>query len=559
MMRAKVEFKPWLERWAFVLPAIPILTHWLFWMRNRNYWFTADPAALYFLDSLSIFAGKSYAYVDHPGTPVNIIGSFLLGLTYPFFGDREAFIRYYIANPETFFIVANFFLLVANILTVAVLYRTVTTTLKQDKILAGIALSLVYFGTHPNSFKSLTYWSHNSFNFIFGTLWLLWLYNEIQAKNDLQRRKIILLGVVVGAILTTQLYLLPWLAGGVITIFVYRLRQEKPLNQAVQDSLLMLASGITGYLILLIPVYHELPRLWDWLSRLIGRNGLYGAGQPGIYSPALIIASLGFWWRNVPFVMLFLTIELAAFGLIAWRVRSRALGRIAAGDFALAIGLLSQALMLIIVLSKMYYRLLYVLALSAILPVLGLLALKLFEEINWGSTGIKRVIYAGLIASTLYFLPYEVLSQQRQATVEREFAAAYSQVVDRLAKIKGVPTEKIVTVYAFDTPSKCSGLLMAKNVTGALGREIARQCPGQYASYDLAYESELNLPYPITPIEKIDWDLVVWPGNGSSLPEYLDSVGAENIPKSWHILRGKWFYIRSAELQSKLMNSALRK
>jgi hypothetical protein len=37
--------------------------------------------------------------------------------------------------------------------------------------------------------------------------------------------------------------------------------------------------------------------------------------------------------------------------------------------------------------------------------------------------------------------------------------------------------------------------------------------------------------------------MVVWPGNGSNLPEYLNAVGAVNIPKDWHIRRAKWFFI----------------
>ena len=542
------ESKPWREYGAYLIPTLPILIYWFSWLLRRNYWFTADPAALYFFDSLAIFAGKTYVYVDHPGTPVNIIGTMLLGLTYPFFDGREALIRYYIAEPETFFILANLFLLTANLLTVAIFFRTVVSTLKQDKMLAGIALSLMYFAIHPSSFSSLTYWTHNSFNLIFGTLWLLWLYNELQSKNELTRKKIILLGVTVGVIVTTQLYLIPWLAGGVITIFMYTLRKAKAFSQAIIDSLIMLGSGLMGILLMLVPVYREVPRLLAWLSRLIGRDGLYGAGEPNIYSPGLIAASLRYWWQNIPLVMLALTIILLVFGFIAWRIRSQAIRRLSAGDFALAVGLLFQTLILILVLSKMFYRIRYVLSLAAILPVLFLLALKLLEQVNWRGAGLKRAMYAGLIISCLFFMSQEIAAQQRNKTVERESAVAHSQVVSRLAKLKGVPEDEVVTVYAFGTPFKCAGLLMANNVTRAFDSEVREQCPNQHAIYDFGFEVELNLLYPIASIEEINWDLVVWPGNGSNLPEYLESVGGQTIPTSWHIRRGKWFYIHSEML-----------
>src|SRR5688500_13827813 len=137
--------KSWLlERsgWGYILIAIPIIIYWLYWTFNTSYWFNADPAAVYFLDSLSIFAGKSYMYVDHPGTPVQLIGSVLLALTYPLLGSSEAFISFHLARPGAFFLMINMFLLVVNILCAFVLYRTPLTTLKQDQMLGGIALSL---------------------------------------------------------------------------------------------------------------------------------------------------------------------------------------------------------------------------------------------------------------------------------------------------------------------------------------------------------------------------------------------------------------------------------
>ena len=91
------------EKLGFALVALPPLAYWLYWTGNPSYWFNADPAAVYFVDSLSIFAGHSYKFVDHPGTPVHLIGSLLLAVTYPFFESREAFINFHLARPGGFF------------------------------------------------------------------------------------------------------------------------------------------------------------------------------------------------------------------------------------------------------------------------------------------------------------------------------------------------------------------------------------------------------------------------------------------------------------------------
>ncbi len=193
-----------------------MIAFWLTLADLPSYWFNTDPAAWYFLDSLAPFKGKPYLYVDHPGTPVHLIGTFLLAPTYPLFGSSQKLVAYFIAEPETFFVLAHGFLLVMHLLTVWLLYRTSLHGLGGESRFTALALSLMYFAVHPQGFSSLVYWSHNSFNFIFGTLWLLWLYREAQTGR-ISRAKGFLLGLAAGALVTTQLYLLPWLAGGALT------------------------------------------------------------------------------------------------------------------------------------------------------------------------------------------------------------------------------------------------------------------------------------------------------------------------------------------------------
>ena len=55
-----------MEKLGYFLVVIPPLTYWIYWTLNPSYWFNADPAAVYFVNSLSVFAGYSYQFVDHP-------------------------------------------------------------------------------------------------------------------------------------------------------------------------------------------------------------------------------------------------------------------------------------------------------------------------------------------------------------------------------------------------------------------------------------------------------------------------------------------------------------
>ncbi len=533
-----------MQRFGYLFVVIPPLTYWIYWTLNPSYWFNADPAVVYFVDSLSIFAGNSYQFVDHPGTPVHLIGSFLLALTYPFFSSREAFINFYLARPGAFFLMANTFLLTMNIICVIVFYKTAATTLQYHQTVAGITLALLYFALHPYSFPSLTFWSHNSFNFPFGTLWLLWLYTELRSNEEINDRKLILLGFAAGILAVAQTYFIVWLFSGIVTIFVFSMRLNRNFKQAILSGTYMFAGGVLGILAMLVPVYKELPRFAAWLTRIITHQGLYGTGERGIYTLAMIPISLSYWWAAIRPMMLILIFTLLALGIFAiWYKRSTV--KIPPGTFAMLFGLLVQTILVLFVLSKAVFRLRFSLSLAALLPVLILIVLKLSEMTPWGVSKLKNLFYAAILIGVVSALGQQISLQQGRASVERDAPFAKEQAVTQLAQRKNVSERDIVVVYAFAVPLKCPSLLLASNWTGSFEKEIASLCPNQYFILDVneGLDADFNTVRPIMNIRDIAWDLVVWPGNGSNLPDYLYSIGAINIPNSWHVRRDKWFFI----------------
>jgi hypothetical protein len=525
---------------GYILIAIPLIIYWVYWTFNTSYWFNADPAAVYFLDSLSIFAGKSYVYVDHPGTPVQFIGSLLLALTYPFFSSSEAFISFHLARPGAFFLMTNIFLLAVNILCALVLYRTAITTLKHDRILGGIALSLLFFTLHPYSFPSLTLWSHNSFNFPFGTLWLAWLYLELRRNETLSPRRLVLLGFAVGVLSMAQMYFIAWLVSGIFTIFIFSLRLNKTFRQSLATGMYMLFGGVLGILAMLAPIYKELPRFMAWLTRIITHQGLYGSGEKGIYSLSFIPLSINFWWDNIRPMIIFLLVTLAILGIIIyWKRRSSE--KIDPSVFAMLWGLLLQLGLILLLMSKAALKLRYSLSLAAILPVLILLVLQLLETAPWRTLQLRRWFYGIVLVGVVISLISQIGLQDQRSFVEQDAAIAKMQAVRRLAKEKKIPEENVVVVYAYAVPLKCAGLLQASNWIGSFKKEIAVVCPNQHAIWDS--NIELNISEYATDIKDLTWDMVIWPGNGTNLPQYLYSVGAINIPQSWHIRRSSWFFI----------------
>lgn len=530
---------------GYAIVALPMLVYWIYWTLNPSYWYNGDPAAFYMVDSLSVFDGGTYTYVDHPGTPMQVLGTIFLALTYPFFGGYEAFIDFYIARPQAFFLMAHVFLLAANLATAIFFYRVARRTLGGNSFLEAIAVSILFFALNPYSFPSLTFWSHNSLNFPFGTLLLLWLFHELQKGSGIKRRKLVLMGLAAGILAIAQIYFFVWLATFIITIFVFSIRIDPSVKRAVNQSLYVLLGVVLGIISMLIPIYNDFPRFLKWTLQVAMHSGAYGTGERGIFPLSLIPAAATVWWNYARPMLIVLLLGVIAILVIAY-LRNRLPDRVSPALYAMTVGLSFHIFFLLIPLVKAALKLRYTLALAATLPVLILLLLKLSEGFEWRRPVFTRILSVLVFLGVAVSLVREIGLAERRAFVEQDAVRATSQAVTRLAEKMGVDEQDLVVVYAFATPLQCSGMLEASNWTGALKAEVSASCPNQHAIFDSVVE--LNTYEPLPGLEDIDWDLVVWPGNGSNLPEYLESVGAVTIPNSWRVRRDKWFYIHSEVL-----------
>jgi hypothetical protein len=544
VLHFKFKRMTWAEIIGYILVTSPILIYWFYWTFNPSYWFNGDPAAYYLVDSLSVFTGGSYLYVDHPGTPVQIVGTLLLALTYPFFDGRDAFINFYITKPEAFFLMTHTFLLVMNLFTAILLYNTARSTLSHDKVLGGIALATLFFPLHSYGFQSLTLWSHNSLNFPFGTLLLVWLYREIQTEQKIKKSILFLLGFASGILAIAQVYFFIWVATVAFTIFIYTWRTQHSIKQAISSSIYVISGNLLGISLMILPVYKEMPRFLRWFTNMVATEGIYGTGKRGFFTLAVFTNALNLWWdylRPLTFVVLF---TFAAWGTFAW-LRKKSPISVSPSIHAMLAGLAIHMGLLLLILMKTAGKARYILSLTASLPILILLVLKLSETTFWEKLKFSRIVYALMLIGMVLVLSQQIDGQRRRAYVESDAATSNSQAITKLAQSLGVAKKEVVVVYAYAVPIQCSGMLSAMNWTGSFRKEITNMCPNQHAIYDTTIE--LNNPVPLVGITEIDWDMVVWPGNGSNLPEYLESVGAVNIPKQWHVHRSQWFFIHSDE------------
>jgi hypothetical protein len=430
---------------------------------------------------------------------------------------------------------------VVNILCALVLYKTVVRDLKQNRILAGLAIALLFFTLHPHSYPSLTFWSHNSFNFPFGTLLILWMYNEIHRAETISKLKLILLGIGSGILSIAQMYFFAWLAAAIVTVVVYSILRQNSIKQSVISGMYTGIGGIIGIILMMLPIYREIPRFMVWLTGIITHLGLYGSGASGVYSLSLLSTSMAYWWSSIRLMVILLLGSLIFLGILFyWHRKSKQ--SIPAADFAMVLGLLFHIALVLVLMTKAALKLRYSLSLAAILPVLVFMILKLLEPTPWKINKAVSVFYGLILVGVVTSMVAQMQLADRRAFQEQDAQIAKVEAINRLAREKGVDEEDLVVVYAYSVPMKCAGMLQATNWTGYFQQELSEMCPNQFAIWDSAIE--LNTAVPVRDIEDIDWDIVIWPGNGTNLPEYLYSIGATTIPDSWHVRRAKWFFIR---------------
>jgi hypothetical protein len=232
----------------------------------------------------------------------------------------------------------------------------------------------------------------------------------------------------------------------------------------------------------------------------------------------------------------------AILGTIVFWNKKRGL-RFPPADYSMIAGLLFLMAVIVFVMIKAPLKLRYSLSLAAALPIFILILVKHLEIISGKINRLLLAFYILTLAGVIVSLANQKTDIDESAMVEQIAQRGKSQAVNKLAKALGTDEENVVVVYANGVPLKCAALLHGNNWIGKFEKEIGEFCPNQYAITDTTIE--LNIATPVKDIKDIDWDLVIWPGNGSNLPEYLNSVGAVNVPRSWHVEYPAWYFIHS--------------
>ena len=465
-----------------------------------------DPQMAYLMNSLAPFKGARYFYTDHPGTPVEMIGTLLLGTTYVFFTDHANFISTYLENPEYFLNLAHGLITLLSVLCAIYFFLTVLRTSQKPNVYLALSLALLFYGLHPYSFKTLTVWSHTSFNFPLGAGYLILLFTVAHdAQCQISNRLAVGLGLALGVMIAVMINFAPWLATTLLFIFLSNYLKRIPWKKSLITGSILVLSCATGFLVSILPSIHRMPYFFGFMYKMFTHQLRYGTGPEGIPSISLLSSNLHDMVVTAPLVFLMMLASLLISLFIFLRRDSRI--RENSSLWALNFSLLLQCGMITLAVLK-HPGEHYLLSLAATLPVLLLVIVKL-SAFNWRFS--QQFSNALIIFSVISISAFAVLSiQNRQGELleARAVEAEINHVItEQELQLNKEPSELLI-LRTNETYSYCSALLHGDFFTaGVFATEINARCPSQayfINRFDWVYYHGTQVAFHDLP-----WDILV--------------------------------------------------
>lgn len=495
---------PWIP--AAALTAYYLVAEWIipFPFYSPEY----DPEMAYFMNSLALFKGVPYTYVDHPGTPIEVVGSLLLAVTRPWTrAVGSLFIPFHLANPRVFLVLAHGLVTLASVGCAILLARKAVAGDSLRAVLESATVAITFFAAFPgDAFGSLTLWSHNSFAFPGGTLALAAWTLRLRRGTEVTSKEALVAGAMAGLLTSIQLYFLAWGFGLLVGLALYGWLRGQGARAFASRAAAAALGLAAGFYVGFAPALFRLREFVQWIDRLLFRQARYGGGPEGVVASTRWLGNLHRLWQQSPWIFILTGIVLGLL-LVAMREQRDSARRHPAW-WASACGLLSMlALLLWAIGVEPGPR--YLISVAAVLPLLLGLALEiLVRRERWPralATGT-----GGLIA--VAFTVGAVMSVIQQARTARQISA-FEVILDRVkreyAARLGTDPARLRVLWGYGAPSRCFALRYGDlHASLALQAEIDAICPSDWA-YEV-WGGRVAFPGADTlPIVHRPWDLIV--------------------------------------------------
>jgi len=467
-----------------------------------------DPEMPYMLNSLAIFKSRPYQYYDHPGTPVELIGTVILALMRPVLRlGSDAFWTYLLAHPEVFLRVAHGLLTLGSVATLSLIcMRAVRVEVWSDVSIA-LGAGASYFVLLPeHALRTLNFWSHNSFSFPAGTLILLVLLLRLRSAKPVEAWEVALAGIVTGLLTAVQLYFATWVLGAAVSIGLFVVFTGRGVFRGLAAGAGVGLGAALGFLMATGPILHRYRDFAWWVRSLVVHQGRFGQGPTGVATPAGLLANLRELWTAEPGLFIGAGLALALLGVAGYLNRSMLKER--PGWWALALGIPVQFVAVMLLIAK-HPAPQYLLAPAAIAPMLLVLALEVLRMHGKRFRSLSAFMGGALLVLFAINLFAAINRHSAAVAAFEQRAAEVAQQIDAEATRLGKSPDSMIILWGWGMEERCYALRFGDRYTGrAFNEEINEICANDWtyeASVDVA-----ELPDGSRPLGKSSgWDMLI--------------------------------------------------
>lgn len=283
-----------------VIPSIYFFAYWVIgWLKGPFYWSpNQDPDYHYLGNSLNIANLFVPQHIDHPGTPLQVLGGGILRVTYGlkaiFTPDLASLSEDVLSHPEFYLnllscallVLTTLLLFIVGVVAFRVSHNIFLALTLQLTPLIGI-FSIV--GLEPSRVAP------EALLFCYSQLLVLILLHYLYQDQGARSRWLpISLGTLLGVGLATKVSFLPML------IFVL-------LVQGLSRKIMTVGMVVVSFFVATLPIISQYPRLFGWLFRIATHEGGYGSGKEGLVELPKFLKRIGvvaahnsiFWWLVV--------------------------------------------------------------------------------------------------------------------------------------------------------------------------------------------------------------------------------------------------------------------
>jgi len=301
-MKMKKRYYPLL----LVLPVMMALTAIFLNDARGPYWLgsNSDPEYVYLLNAANLAGLKGVGHIDHPGTPVQVLGAVTCKVVHFFnFSTGIDWHTDVLRRPEYYLKAINIVLIMLNVLMLLALGMFSYFLTKNSWLSLWLQLSpffsitLLQFGLTRVIPEPLLFFSSSSMMAVLVFAWKAHPDNLTSpGKNAVM---IFIFGIITGFGIACKVTFIPL---AVIPLILF---------PKLKNKILFLFAVVLGFIIFTLPIIRMYPRFFDWMFNLLSHSGHYGGGAAKLISSRKYFKNIKDLLVGNPFFAIILVLALA--------------------------------------------------------------------------------------------------------------------------------------------------------------------------------------------------------------------------------------------------------